>query len=71
MSVAVKTQVPINQDQTTEMSKYMPVFGEKSAPAFNEDKPRELPCFFAELEHLFKRDPPSLIPKRRLMYSAT
>ena len=57
MSTAVETQVPANQDQITEMSKYMPAFGEKSAPTFNEDKPCKLPRFFAELEHLFKRDP--------------
>ena len=57
MSAAVETQVPAKQDQITEMSKYMPAFGEKSAPTFNEDKPRELPRFFAELERLFKRDP--------------
>lgn len=39
------------------MSKYMPAFGDRSAPTFNEAKPRELPRFFNELERLFKRDP--------------
>ena len=39
------------------MSKFMPAYGERSAPTFNEDKPRELPRFFFELERLFKRDP--------------
>ena len=32
----------------------MPARGEHAAPAFDKAKPRELSCFFAELEYLFK-----------------
>jgi hypothetical protein len=33
----------------------MPARGERAAPTFDKDKPRELPRFFSELEYLFKR----------------
>jgi hypothetical protein len=34
---------------------YMPAKGERSAPTFDQDKPRELSRFFSELERLFQR----------------
>ena len=35
----------------------MPAYGDRSAPSFDESKPRELSRFFDELERLFTRDP--------------
>ena len=42
------------QTQRPTMS-YMPNFGERAAPIFNQAKPRELPRFFKALERLFAR----------------
>ena len=34
---------------------YMPSHGERAAPTFDQAKPRELSCFFKDLEKLFTR----------------
>jgi hypothetical protein len=36
-------------------TQYMPARGERAAPTFDKDKPRELPRFFKDLEKLFAR----------------
>ena len=51
----VTHQVQQSRTNMTQPAFEMPLRNERTAPTFDSSKPRELPCFFKDLEQLFKR----------------